>query len=162
MNFIKRVFKDKVSIALVIMWAVLLAFLVIKTYWISYNTSNRLMHDVPLLPGYDLKRLESWDLAIIVVSGIVISLFLSDVEKMFYAYIATIILTFIISVTYISLYIWYVLDFGSLFSIYAYDWELAVYAATMISFVLMVPWMVSFCLVGVAIGAFLKTLIGKH
>jgi len=159
-KFIKKVSKNKVNIALVLIWAFLLAFLVIKAYWLSYNTSNRLIHDRPLVPTYDLRGLDFWDLFVIFFSGVVMGLFLSDVKAMFYGYVAALFLSYAFSVTYITLYIWYVLDFGSLFSLFAYDWELAVYAALAVAFTIVVPWMICFCLVGLVVGAFLRTWIG--
>jgi len=99
-------------------------------------------------------------LLIIGVAGLMVGLFLNDVKEMIYGYIATMLSVFLVSVIYISIYIWYVLDFRTIFSLNPFEWELAVYTAASIAFALMVPWIIGICLVSLVIGAFLRTWMG--
>jgi len=159
-KIVKSVSRRKSTITIICVWTILVALIVIKAYWLSYSTRNRLKYYKPIYPGYDLSGADCLDLLIIGVAGLMVGLFLNDVKEMIYGYIATMLSVFLVSVIYISIYIWYVLDFRTIFSLNPFEWELAVYTAASIAFALMVPWIIGICLVSLVIGAFLRTWMG--
>jgi hypothetical protein len=159
-NKVKNLSKRRNDIVLVMLWAALMAFTVIKTYWVSYNTRGRLIYIKPAYPGYDLSGCDPLDLFLVAVAGIVAGIFLSEVKEMVFGYVVAILSAFMISVMYVSLYVWYVLDLGPMFNALAYGWEWVVFIAASIVFALMFPWIMCICLVGLAVGVFLRTWIG--
>ncbi len=156
-NMAKWMSRKRNDIALVMMWAALVALMVIKAYWVTYASSTRLSYFKIAIPGYEGLRPGLLDMLIIAAAGVVVGLFLSDVKEMLYGYVTAMALAFIVSVVYVTLYIWYVLELGLVFGTVAYDWEWAVYIAISVVFTLMFPWIIGVCLVSLAVGAFLRT-----
>jgi hypothetical protein len=138
-------------------WTAIVALVVIKAYWFTYASSIRLSYFKIVFPGYEGLRPGLLDMLIIAAAGVFVGLFLSDVKEMLYGYVTAMASAFIVSVVYVTLYIWYVLEFGSVFGAVAYDWEWAVYIALSVVFTLMFPWIIGVCLASLAFGAFLRT-----
>jgi hypothetical protein len=155
-----RVLKKKGDIALVLLWTGLVALIVIKIYWVGYTTSVRLTYYKTPFPTYEGPAPEFLDLVIILLAGIPVGLSLSDLNEMIYGYVAAMSLSFIVSVVYVTLYIWYILGWGAVFGLVAFDWEYAVFFAMEWVFRIMFPWVIGLCLVGLTVGAFLRTWIG--
>jgi len=157
---IGRVLKKKGDVALVLLWTALVALIVIKIYWVGYTTSVRLSQSKTLFPTYEGPGPGILDLIIVLLAGIPVGFSLSDVNEMVYGYFAAMSLAFVVSVTYVTLYIWYVLGWGQVFSMVAFDWEYAVFFALEWVLRIMLPWVMGLCLVGLTVGAFLRTWIG--
>jgi hypothetical protein len=151
--------RRKRDILLLSLWTVLIALIVIKSYWISYNTANRLIYEKPAYPGYDLSRAEPLDLLVLAMAGAIVVIFLSDFSGVIWGFFASVISAFIIGVIYVVVYMWFFLDLGSLFSALAYGWEWAVFISTSIVFALMFPWIFCVCLLSFVIGSFLRALV---
>jgi hypothetical protein len=158
-NIAKRMSKKRNDIAIVILWTALVSFIVIKSYWITYITSQRLSYFQIPFTLYEGPAAGALDIVVIVIASIVVGLFLSDAVEMLLGFTVAIFLTFVISVIYVTLYIWYVLGWGVLFGAVAYDWEYAVFFAVLTVFRIMFPWIVGICLIGLVIGAFLRTWV---
>jgi hypothetical protein len=156
---IKRLLK-KGDLTVLLLWAALISVIVITIYWIGYTTSIRLSQTKTPFPTYGAPGPGPLDLVIVALSGIPVGLSLSDVDKIVYGYFATMILVFIASVTYVTLYIWYTLGWGKVFGMVAFDWEYAVLFAMEWVLRIMLPWIMGLCLLGLIIGAFLKTWVG--
>lgn len=159
-NIGKRLSRKRNDVLIVMVWTILVAFIVIKVYWVAYTTSGRLSYFQPAFTLYDAPTAGALDFLVIVIASVIVGLFLSDVHEMLRGFIATMLLTFIISVAYVSLYIWYALGWGALFGAVAYDWEYAVFFAILTVFRIMFPWIIGICLIGLTIGAFLRTWVG--
>lgn len=156
-NLFRRLSKKRKQVALVILWAALVALVVIRMYWTAYNESARLStFKIPFL-GYEGPRPTVVDVSIVFVVGIIFGFVAYDVEDLLYGYIAAMLIAFIISFAYVTLYIWYVLDLGKIFSVAAYDWEWALYVAFSNVLVMMFPWIVGACFLGLVIGSIVKT-----
>jgi len=143
----------------ILLWTIFVALIVIKAYWIAYNTRARLYQFKVAYPSYDLSGCEPLDLVLVGLTGLLVGVFLSEAKEVLYGYVFTMLSSYVISVTYILLYEWFVLDLGSMFSAVAYGWEWAVFIAASIAFALMFPWIICVCLAGLAFGALLKTWI---
>ncbi|RLI40957.1 hypothetical protein DRO69_12200 [Candidatus Bathyarchaeota archaeon] len=154
-----KVKQKRNDILILVLWSVLIAFMVVKTYWTAYQTANRLVYFKPAHPSYDLSNVNAVDLLIIAIASFIVGISLSDAKTLFYGYIFSLLLAFILCVIYISLYVWYVLDYGPLFSLMPYGWEWAFFIATSIVFALMFPWIFCICLVSLAVSSLLRSWI---
>jgi hypothetical protein len=149
--------KKKGDVAVLLLWTALLSLIVISIYWIGYTTSIRLSQHKTLFPDYDAPGPGFLDLVIVLFAGIPVGLSLSDVSEIVYGYFVVMLLVFIVSVSYVTLYIWYILGWGQVFSLATYDWEYAVFFAMEWVLRIMVPWVMGLCLAGLIVGAFLRT-----
>lgn len=157
-NLKRRILRKKLDITMVVVWTALIALIVIKAYWVAYHTEPYLVYQKPLYPVYGGPMPELLDLLIITVAGVIVGIFLTDAKEMLYGYIASMSLAFITAVIYVTLYVWYVLEWGPTLSA-ASNWEWAVFFAIEIVFAMMFPWVLSISLVSLALGAFLKEWI---
>lgn len=155
----KTLVRKKNDVALVALWIMLISFVIMKVHWTNYLEVPRLQHDQVPFALYEGPTPTIFDLAMIGIAGMVVGFFISDAKEMAYGFIAAILGSFIITVTYVTLYIWIALDWGPILGVGAFDWEFAVYWAIMTVFRIMVPWVVGLCLVGLALAAFLRTWI---
>lgn len=154
-----RLSKKKGDVAIVLILAAVVALDMVSIYWVAYTTNPRLSYYKPPLPVYEGPRPELVDSLIVLVAGILTGIFLSDVSEMVYGYIAAMSIALVVSVVYVSLYIWYVLGWGQVFELGAFGWEWAVFFATDVIFTIMFPWIIGLCLIGLTVGAFLRTWI---
>ncbi len=156
-NLFRRLSKKRNQVALIILWATLVALVVIRMYWAAYNESARLSTFKIPFPGYEGPRPSVVDALIVFFIGIIFGFVAYDVEDLLYGYIAAMVIAFIISFVYVTLYIWYVLDLGKMFGAMAYDWEWALYVAFSNVLLMMFPWIVGACFFGLIIGSIVKT-----
>jgi len=157
---IEKIAKNKFDIVVVILWSLVVSFVIVKTYWVAYSTKPRLKHEVPIRPEYDLNNFEPLDLFIVSLAGIIAGILLADVKKMFYGYVGAMLIAYIISVALLSYHTWFIKEgFQAGLSSIAFGWEWAIFAAALDAFVLMVPWIVCLCLVGMIMGAFIRAWI---
>jgi hypothetical protein len=157
-NLKKRIVRKKLDIVMVVVWTALIALIVIKAYWVAYHTEPHLVYEKPLYPVYGGPMPELLDLLIITVAGVIVGIFLTDAKEMLYGYVASMSLAFITAVIYVTLYVWYVLEWGPTLSA-ASNWEWAVFFSIEIVFAMMFPWILSISLISLALGAFLKEWI---
>ena len=155
----KTLRQRKFDIILILAWSFLLSAVVIKIHWITYTQTKRLSYYRIPYTVYEGPTPTVIDLFIVAISGLIVGLFISDIKSMFFGYIATILLCFAISVTYVTLYIWFVQGWGVVFGANPYDWEWAVYLATLNVFPIIFPLFACVALITLAIGAFLQTYV---
>lgn len=151
--------RKKNDVALVVLWAMLISFVVIKIHWTNYLEVPRLLRNQVPFALTEGPMPTIFDLAMIGLASFVVGLFISDAKEMAYGFVATFFASFVVTVSYVTLYIWFSLNWGPILSAVSYDWEFAVYWAIMTVFRIMVPWVVGTCLVGLALAAFLRTWI---
>ncbi|MEM3579641.1 MAG: hypothetical protein QXH40_01410 [Candidatus Bathyarchaeia archaeon] len=118
-----------------------------------------MQNEKPLRPSYDLSSFESVDLLIIILAGIILGVSITDVKKMLYGYAGAMFLAYFISVAFFFCHTWFLKGFQYGLSSIPYGWEWALLAAVLDAFVLMVPWAVCLCLVGMIVGAFVRVWV---
>jgi hypothetical protein len=158
-NIRKVLKKRKSDIVLLLFWVAVVSLVVITIYWVGYTTSIQLSTQKTLFPDYNAPGPGLVDLVIVLFAGVPIGFSLSDVGEIVYGYFAAMLLVFVISVSYVTLYIWYNLGWGKVFSLGAYDWEYAVFFAMEWVLRIMLPWILALCLLGLIVGAFLRELL---
>jgi hypothetical protein len=157
-GLVRRIIRKKRDLALVAFWTALISLIIIRVYLFAYSADPYLAYIKPPYPFTGSLSPDLTDMLIIGAAGIVVGLFLSDVQEMIYGYVATISLSFITGVIFVSFYIWYELGWGTSWSS-GYNWEWAPFLATEVVFALMVPWVIISALLSLIIGAFLKDWI---
>jgi len=158
-KILKRATENKFNIAVVILCSFIMSCLVIKVYWTAYNTRPRLKNEKPLRPTYDLGSFEFFDLLIVILAGIFLGVSITDVKKIFFGYVGAMFLAYSISVAFLFYHTWFLKGFQFGLGSLPYGWEWALFAAMLDAFVLMVPWTVCLCLVGVIVGAFARAWV---
>lgn len=158
-NLFRILSKRKKDIVLVLIWAALIALIVIRVYYETYTTSARLFYQKRAFPGYDALMPGVVDLILMAAASIFVGLFVTDLKEMFYGYISAMLLAFFVSVVYALFYIWYILDLGPLFSVAPFEWEWAVLFAIYGILPIMFPWIIALCLIIVAVASFVREWI---
>lgn len=157
LNFFAKKDLGKGRIFLVVMlWSAIIAFIVIKVFWVEYTTNPRFYIYKDLFARYDAPAPQLLDLLILMVASVGLSFLMSTPKDLIYGFIASLFLSFFTGVVYVFLYIWYILDFGVLFSGWLYDWEIALFLAVLNIFRIMFPSVVTTCVVGAVIGFFVR------
>jgi len=159
-NLSMRISRKRNDILIVAIWTALLTLIVIKIYWLAYAGSERLSHYQIAYTIYEGPSPGYLDLIIAVVAGIIFGLLLSDVKEIIYGFVASFFSSFIIGVIYGMLYIWYVLDWGKIFGATPFDWEWALFFSVLNIGRIMFPLILGVSLLGVAVGAVLRTWVG--
>ena len=143
------------DILVITLWATAISLIMIKAYTVFYledlTGRARDFWCVYATPG-----LETLDMLILISMSIVFTILLSDVNQIIYGFAGSLILSFIVAVTYASLFIWYVMGAQDLFGKYAYDWEWVIFAGFWKMFFVMVPWVVGISAMGLVIGIIVR------
>lgn len=147
----------KKKVLLIVMgWTALVAFIVIEIFWLKYLEIPRLTLHKIIFTRYEAPAPQLVDVLILFVASLVVPFFMSTVSDLVYGFIASLFLSFSISVAYVFLYIWYIQDWGVLFSTGPFDWEIPLYFAILNVFRIMFPTVLATCLVGAVIGSVVK------
>jgi len=160
-NFWRLITRKKTALLTVALWTLTLSLVIIKSYWLAYLETNPLginrlsYYQIPYA-SYEGPSPRVLDLLIIAVASLVVGLVLSDVKEVVYGYIASVSLSLVVGVAFVSFYIWVVLDLGALLSLAPYEWEWVLFMAFWNVFRIMFPWLVAVSLLGVVAGSFLK------
>jgi hypothetical protein len=149
----KRIGPRRKDILVVILWTAAISLIMIKAYMLFYLHSP-LGQEFWVV--YDWPGLEWYDMVILTVLSIACTMILSDAESIVYGFAASLILSFIISVTYVSIFIWYVVGAEPFFSQVTYGWEYVLYAGFWNVFFVMVPWIIGTSAIGLVIGILIR------
>jgi hypothetical protein len=107
----------KAAIVVVFLWAFLLSIVVIREYYVTYQSPSAMdpNYRVAFAPAYStlLPRLYSLDYVTILVMSILAGFAIREIDEVLFGFLASVLLLFVIAVAYTSLYIWYVLGFGA-------------------------------------------------
>jgi len=141
------------DILVITIWATAISLIMIKTYTIFYLEDP--MGD-RFMSVYATPALGILDMLILTSMSIVVTILLSDVNQIIYGFAGSLTLSFIVAVTYASLFIWYVMGAQELFSLHAYDWEWVIYAGFWKMFFVMVPWVLGTSAIGLVIGIIVR------
>ena len=135
------------------LWATVISLIMIKAYALFYleDPLAGRFWCVYATPGLGIV-----DILILTSMSIVFTILLSDVTQIIYGFAGSLTLSFIVAVTYASLFIWYVMGAQNLSSQHAYDWEWVLYAGFWKMFPVMVPWVVGTSAMGLVIGIIIR------
>jgi len=141
------------DILIITLWATAISLIMIKAYTVFYLEDPMADRFWCL---YATPGLGILDMLILTVMSIVVTILLSDVNQIIYGFAGSLISSFIVAVTYASLFIWYVIGAQELFSLHAYDWEWVLWAGFWKMFFVMVPWVAGTSAMGLVIGIIIR------
>jgi len=157
-----RIKKRKKDIALIIAWSVVIALILIKTHQFFYWENEQFsIYKVPYL-HYKGPVFSDLDRLLLLAASFLVTLFLSDAKSVIYGYFVSIVLSSLITVIYLFLYIWFVLELGVLLSTIPFGWEWVLFLAIINVFRFMFPIGIVFCLIGVTVGSLTKTWLKPY
>lgn len=143
--------------ALVVMlWTAAISLIMIKAHILMYQQDPLYFYYGSAYVEYRAPSLGVLDILILTAMSIIVTIVLSDVRPIIFGFAASLVLSFVIAVTYVSLFIWYVLGYGNLFSSVAYGWEDALYLGFLNMFFVMVPWVIGASAIGLVVGLIVR------
>ena len=144
--------KDALIIAC---WTAVMVLLIIRAHISLYTDVPRFQVYKPWLSWYGGPSFDAIGWLILIGTCILVSMTLSDVKPLVCGAIVSFSLTLIIAVTYVSLYIWFVLGASKIPSLGPYDWEYIVYMA-IITILRMFPYLLFVCMVSLVAGLLIR------
>jgi hypothetical protein len=142
--------------ALVVMvWALIISLIMINAHIAMYNSEPEYYHAQAAYVEYRAPSLGIMEMLILPAMAIVVAFILSDIKPILYGFVVSLVLSFIIAVTYVTLFIWYVLGYGEVLT-YAYSWEDAIYLGFLNVIFIMVPWVIGASAIGLVIGLVIR------
>jgi len=112
--------RDKRSALLVVFgWSVAFAVITLKSYWLVY-VENPVLFEQSIMFFTDvahwIPRLVMIDYVIMIIVSVLAGALLMELDDVLYGWIASIFLSFFLSVILILLFVWYPLGAGNIFS----------------------------------------------
>jgi len=150
-----RITPRKRDFLVVVLWTSLMVLVMVNAHRTLYLKPRFRRSAIPWSP-YEPPSLSAPEMLILLAASLLVTLTLSDVKSLIYGSIASLAVSFIIAVAYASLYIWFILDWQTVFSMGPYDWEIVVHFALMNMFWVMFPWVVGLSVVGIVFGFFVR------
>ena len=145
---------------LIVLWGIVLGLIVVKVYWTGYQEIKWLKaYRVPY-GWYETPQPVFLDLVLVLLVSLVVGVLISDAKFLFYGYIMGLLLTFIVSFTYVMIYMWTELGLVDMFTLGAFDWEWAVLFSIWNVGKIIFPQVILLSLLGVIAGAMLRELVG--
>jgi magnesium-transporting ATPase (P-type) len=144
---------------IVIIWAVVIALIMVKAHILMYQNDPLYYTHGKAWVEYKAPSLQTIDMFILAAMSIIVTIILSDVKPIIYGFAASHALSFVIAVGYVSLFIWYTLGYGELFSGVSYGWEDAIYLGFLNMFFVMVPWVIGISAIGLVVGVIVRNWI---
>jgi len=160
-KFAGEILRKKNDLLIVMGWTALIALIVIKIFWLTYLEVPRLTLYRIMFTRYEAPAPQLVDVLILLVASLVVPFFISTVNDLFYGFIASLFLSFLISVAYVFVYIWFIQDWGALFSTGPFDWEIPFFFAVLNVFRIMFPTVLATCLVGTVFGFFVRGFVPR-
>ncbi|UCD96175.1 MAG: hypothetical protein JSV35_06685 [Candidatus Bathyarchaeota archaeon] len=154
-----RLVKRRRDVLLTLAWITAVTVLIIATHRTFYITDIRFAtYNIPYLSYLGPAFSELALLALIMV-GIIVGTFLSDMKRLVYSYFMTMISSSVLAGVYVYLFIWFHLGFEANLSQIAFGWELAIWWSVVNVFKIMVPNGVILSFLGVVIGTVVRTVV---
>lgn len=146
------------DVLIVILWTIAISLIMIKTHILLYQTPMFRAYK-PAFVQYRPPSLEVLDILILAMMSIAVTILFSDVKPIVYGFAASLCLSFIIALTYASLFIWYVLDWQAHLSQDPFGWEVAMYVGFLNTFYIMFPWVIGSSVIGLVVGVLVRVWI---
>jgi len=158
-DWLERPSIKRMNLLIILAWIAIVSLVVIKTHWITYTKTPRIIYYKVAFTIYEGPTLSVVDFLIIIFAGFVVGLAMSDIRTLFYGYLLSMLCVFMIGVIYVAIFIWYVFSWGELFGAISYGWEWVILLGMLETFRIIFPWVVGVCLISLAIGFFAKSWI---
>jgi len=159
-NIAKVISLRKKETLIILLWGLILGLIVIEVYWVGYQEIRWLQYYRVPYGWYETPTPKLLDLLLVLIASIGFGALMSNTKVLFYGYIAGFLLAFFMSFVFVMYYMWAVLRLEVLFNWANFDWEWAVFFATLNVGKIMFPQVVFLSLLGVVVGCFLRGRFG--
>lgn len=163
-GFFKWLGTKKRVIAVIMIWSLVVAVIIIREYWLSY-IRNPILFSLPFYwfddPNW-VARLDVWDFIMIFVASAVAGALLLDIETMLFSAISNALLSFLFPVIYVTYFIWIILGWGNQFDLvggFSRWGQYVIWDAIRIVFRMTFPIVQLLAFFGVFLGAFIRVYI---
>jgi hypothetical protein len=151
-------------IGITVGWSALVALVMILAYWLVFVGNPWLISQGAAVSSNYPPQLGLGDYAVVFLASLAAGAIISDLEAVVYSYFVSVILSFAFALTYISLFMWYIVGVGGSLTITTAGIDFfglvqaTVQTALSIVFSMMIV-IAMFCLLGVFLGAFLGSYL---
>jgi hypothetical protein len=156
-----RIKKNRRDILLVAVWTVVVALIFIRTHQQYYIDTPMVSYYSIGFSQYMAPSPSEVDLALMLVVGVVVTVFLTSLESVVFGYFAAMILSSVLTVAYGFLFNWFSLGLGQTFSGLSFGWEWVVFQAVLNTFRYIFPLGLTFSLIGVCLGSVLRMFTNR-
>jgi hypothetical protein len=109
----------RVAILVALLWTAALSFLIAREYALAYDNLLAWNPDykvafAPTLSNFFVPRLDAADYVVFLTVSVLAGFAIGEIESVLFGFAASMMLAFLTTVVYGTVFIWYVLDFGSL------------------------------------------------
>ncbi|MDH5448119.1 MAG: hypothetical protein OEY24_02615 [Candidatus Bathyarchaeota archaeon] len=150
--------RNRRDIFIVVAWSLVIACVISEIFLLKYVTSARLGPQKIAYTLYDAPSAGLLEILILFVVSLVVPMFISSVEALFYSSVVSLASSFIGGTIVISFYIWYGLGMNVYWQ-FEWGWEWAVHFGILNVFRIVFPNVLAPCLLAVVIGSFLRSWI---
>jgi hypothetical protein len=154
--------ESRIAILTVLVWTIALSMVIVREYNLVYTSP------IAMDPGYRVAfansysplvpRLYGPDYLVFLAASLLAGFAIRDIETVVYGFLLSILLSFFVTVTYSSAFIWYVLDFGSILDISFLT--SVVWAAILTIFRMVFPIAVIAAFIGSIVGSIIRDFVG--
>lgn len=160
-NFGARVKKSRRDILLIALWTIAIALIFIRTHQQFYAENPMVSYYQIGYSEYLTPRPSEIDLTLMLVIGSVVTVFLLSIKSVIFGYLASMLLSSVLTVVYVFLFNWYSLGLGSTFAELPFGWEWVGFQAILNTFRYIFPLGITFSLIGVCLGSILRMLTNR-
>ncbi|MGF3572883.1 MAG: hypothetical protein ACQXXG_05610 [Candidatus Bathyarchaeia archaeon] len=150
-------FQFKGNFIIIFLWIILVSIVVIVTYHSIYLTSERWKTFKIAWDPVEGPVLNNFGIALLFVVSFSVGLLLEDAKTLVYGFLLTLVLSFIISVTFVFYYIWNFLNFSESLGKIPYGWEWALYMSFLNCIRIFIPHVLVLLIFGAGLGCLLSS-----
>lgn len=149
------------TVLVTVIWSMVVALIVIKSYWLTYAGKNLLFeYRIAWTEIIDwIPRLNIWDLVLIFVVSVIAGTIILDIETSVYTVLTNYVLSALLAIIYVTGFIWFALGYSEVFASSGgfLEWgPFVTYIAFRVVFRMIFPIVQVICLFGVLVGAFAR------
>ena len=151
--------ENRREVAVATGWTTAATLILIKIYTVFYIYNPWQRSGLVPMDIYKVPIFTSFDLVLWFFVSLIAGMLLIDIDRVFYGYLVSMILSICIALAYATLYIWYVLGWGGMLSTISFSWEWAVYWAALNMFRVVFPFPIILAFLGGFFGSLLRSWI---
>jgi len=153
---------NKKEIAVVLLWIMSISLIVIISYYSIYLSSEKWKtYNIAWHPT-EGPTLNIFSMTLMFILSMLVGLFLDDIKKLIYGLFLTLVLSFIISVFFGFIYVWFFLGYSGIFSEIPHGWEWVIYMSFLNCFRMYVPAAITMLIFGASVGSLTSSYILKR
>ncbi len=159
-EFPRNILFKRRDFLVILLWGFVLGIIVSEVYWVGYQEIKWLkFYRVPY-GWYETPNPKPLDLVLVLMVSAISGAIVSEVKVALYGYILGLIIAFLVSFTFVILYMLRVLQLEYLFTWSNFNWEWGVFFAIINVGKILFPYVILLSLLGVVLGIILRERLG--